>query len=419
MKRQAITPRPNWQAKLERLGFDYHSMDGDYWQERACYRFTERQIDRLEDATNELHELCIAAVSFIIKHDRFAQLGIDPSAAALIEQSWRQREPGLYGRFDLVYHPVHTPVPKLLEYNADTPTSLFEASVAQWYWLQDNFPHADQFNSIHERLIGQWRLIAEQYQRQHSKSHQHSEPRQHQVKPAVTFATITDSIEDVVTCRYLQDTAIQAGLTSQFMDLRNIGVMPIPSQNGVIGQFVDLEEHPIDLLFKLYPWEWLLEESFSAHIAESKTQWLEPIWKLLLSNKGILPILWEMNPNHPNLLPSYFASQREQLAHYPLKHGIIEKPLFSREGANISALNQDFTATGLATPGEYGGANKAQLIYQAMEPLPTFINAQKKPVYPVIGSWVIGHSAAGIGIREDDSLITKDSSHFVPHYFEA
>jgi glutathionylspermidine synthase len=402
MKRQAITPRPHWQAKLERLGFDYHSMDGDYWQESACYRFTERQIDRLEDATTTLHELCLAAVSFIINHDRFAQLGIAPATAALIEQSWRQREPALYGRFDLVYHPVHTPEPKMLEYNADTPTSLFEASVAQWYWLQDNFPHADQFNSIHERLIGQWRLITE-----HWPAH-----------AAITFATITDSIEDVVTCRYLQDTALQAGLTAQFMDLRNIGVMQTPTQAGQIGQFVDLADQPIEVLFKLYPWEWLLEEPFATHIADSKTQWLEPIWKLLLSNKGILPILWEMNPGHPNLLPSYFAGQREQLANYPLKHGIIEKPLFSREGANISALNSDFTATGLATSGEYGSTPINQLIYQAMEPLPTFMTAQQKPVYPVIGSWVIGHGAAGMGIREDNSLITKDSSHFVPHYFE-
>ena len=43
--------------------------------------------------------------------------------------------------------------PRLLEYNADTPTALLEASVAQWFWLQDCFPTADQFNSIHERLI--------------------------------------------------------------------------------------------------------------------------------------------------------------------------------------------------------------------------------------------------------------------------
>ncbi|WP_131669713.1 glutathionylspermidine synthase family protein [Psychrobacter pygoscelis] len=398
MQRHSVPARPYWQAKLERLGFDYHSIDGDYWQETACYRFSAAHIDLLEDSTNTLHELCLEAVDFIIRHDRFAQLGIDALSAQLIEESWRRGDASLYGRFDLVYHPLYTPTPKLLEYNADTPTSLFEASVVQWYWLQDNFPNNDQFNSIHERLITQWRLIAERLA----------------ATSTLTFATITDSIEDVVTCRYLQDTAIQAGLETQLMDLRALGWLDSSEQSG---QFVDLDDAPVQALFKLYPWEWLLEEPFAAHLSSSKTTWLEPIWKLLLSNKGLLPILWELNPNHPNLLPSYFAAERERLSTHHLPNGIIQKPLFSREGANISALAADFTPTGLATPGEYGDPATAQMIYQAMSPLPKFISAQKKPVYPVIGSWVIGNVAAGIGIREDDSLITKDSSHFVPHYF--
>lgn len=424
MIRRAIPPRPNWQSKLERLGFDYHSLDGSYWQEDAGYEFTASQIDDIEEATTTLHQMCLAAVDFIIRCDRFAQLGIDARTAALIEQSWQRRDPCLYGRFDLVYHPVFTPVPKLLEYNADTPTSLFEASVAQWYWLQDNFTQADQFNSIHERLISQWRIIGETLRRRSQPSNQKSPDssvKAHKdltfASAKITFATITDSIEDVVTCRYLQDTAIQAGLDTQFMDLREIGVI---EEAGKLAQFVDLADLPITGLFKLYPWEWLMQEAFAAHVEHSATAWLEPIWKLLMSNKGILPILWELNPHHPNLLPSYFATERDKLATLKadqLPHGIIQKPLFSREGANITALTTDFYPTGLATSGEYGNVSSDQMIYQAMQPLPQFINHARQPVYPVIGSWVIGHSAAGMGIREDDSLITKDTSHFVPHYF--
>lgn len=401
MHRHSVPPRPHWQAKLERLGFDYHSLDGDYWQETACYQFTDRQIDLIEDTTHDLHQLCLEAVNFIIKNDRFTQLGIDAPTAQLIEESWRRRDASVYGRFDLVYHPDHTPTPKLLEYNADTPTSLFEASVVQWYWMQDNFPNADQFNSIHERLLGQWRIIRERL------------PSPPTASPTLTLATITDSIEDVVTCRYLQDTAIQAGFETQLIDLRALGWLDTSEQSG---SFVDLDDAPITALFKLYPWEWLMEEPFAAHLPHSDTTWLEPIWKLLLSNKGLLPILWELNPDHPNLLPSYFAGDRERLSTYPLPHGIIQKPLFSREGANISALDADFRPTGLATSGEYDHQRHGS-IYQAMAPLPQFITAQKKLVYPVIGSWIIGNSPAGIGIREDDSLITKDSSHFVPHYF--
>lgn len=216
-----------------------------------------------------------------------------------------------------------------------------------------------------------------------------------------------------MTCRYLQDTAIQAGWDTQLLDLRAVGVIESKDK----AQFVDMDDQPIETIFKLYPWEWLLIEPFAAYLPNVACQWLEPIWKLLLSNKGLLAILWELYPQHPNLLPSYFAKQRHKLANYDLKHGVIQKPLFSREGANISVLTADFTPTGLATPGEYGSTDADALIYQAMQPLPKFINSAKQPVYPVIGSWVIGHVAAGMGIREDDSLITKDSSHFVPHYF--
>lgn len=445
MNRHSLPARPYWQAKLERLGFDYHSMDGSYWQETAGYQFSARQIDLLEDATNTLHQMCLQAVTFIIKNDRFAQLGINPTAAQLIEQSWRQRDPSLYGRFDLVYHPLHTPVPKLLEYNADTPTSLFESSVVQWYWLQDNYPDADQFNSIHERLISQWRIIYEQLNKNLASNLRQSSsqtPSPHLSKawsarfaesptlpnsPPInlTFTTITDSIEDTVTCRYLQDTAIQAGnsmlgnhgesvVNTQFLDLRSLGVLETSARSA---EFVDLNDQPITSVFKLYPWEWLLEEAFAHYLPMSDTIWIEPIWKLLLSNKGLLPILWELFPHHPNLLPSYFADQRQQLSQHSLPHGIIEKPLFSREGANINVLDSHFRPTGLATTGEYGDSHNAAKVYQAMQPLPEFITDDQRSVYPVIGSWIIGHVAAGIGIREDNSLITKDSSHFVPHYF--
>lgn len=71
--------------------------------------------------------------------------------------SWNEEPPAIYGRFDLAYDGIHPP--KLLEYNADTPTALLEASVVQWYWLQDVFPKDDQFNSIHEHLVAKWKEL--------------------------------------------------------------------------------------------------------------------------------------------------------------------------------------------------------------------------------------------------------------------
>jgi glutathionylspermidine synthase len=145
----------------------------------------------------------------------------------------------------------------------------------------------------------------------------------------------------------------------------------------------------------------MVREDFGQHLLTSKTQWVEPAWKMLLSNKGILPMLWQKYPNHPNLLPAFFETDPQQA----LASGWVRKPLYSREGANIELV--DLQGQRLQVDGPY---NDAPFIRQAFHALPKFDQS-----YTLIGSWVVGDSAAGICIREDNSLITKDSSRFLPH----
>ncbi|HEY6837781.1 MAG TPA: glutathionylspermidine synthase family protein, partial [Geobacteraceae bacterium] len=164
--------------------------------------------------------------------------------------------------------------------------------------------------------------------------------------------------------------------------------------------FVDLEEEPIRTLFKLYPWEWLVREEFGPNLLQSPVRLIEPAWKMLLSNKGILPILWEMFPDHPNLLEASFADR-------PLAGDYVRKPLLSREGGNILMRRR---GEWVVTSGTYGDEGH---IYQRYVQLPSFDGN-----YPVVGSWVIGGDPAGIGIREDRSEITTNGSRFIPHYFE-
>ena len=382
MKRITVAPRPDWQSEMARIGFNYHSIDGNYWQEDACYVFTESQIDLLEDATNTLHHMYVQAVAHVVKTGDYARLGIDDIAAKQIEDSFGRQAPSLYGRFDLCFDGINPP--KLYEYNADTPTALFEASVAQWYWLQAQggiLRGADQFNNIHERLLVEFESL----------------------KPMLAHDTlyltaVSDSIEDLTTTQYLQDVAIQAGLQTDYIDIGNIGYRMSD------GQFTDLNNNIIHHLFKLYPWEWLLAEEFGQHIASSNIHLIEPAYKLLMSNKALLTVLWEMFPNHPNLLAA-------SLNPNDISTNVVKKPFFSREGANISLTHANQT---LSTHGQYG---QEGYVYQESKPLPKFSNNQGQDVFAVIGSWIVGHSAAGIGIREDSTLITKDTSLFVPHAF--
>lgn len=373
MKRIHLEPRKDWQQKVEELGMGYHSVGGTYWDESACYEFSPSEIDMIEDVTDELHQMCLESVDKIIQNDWFDRLAINPKTAMSIVKSWENKEEGIYGRFDLSYDGIHPP--KMLEYNADTPTSLFESSVVQWMWLEEVFPQYDQYNFIHEQLIKQWDMLAKQ------------------LKQPVYFGCVDDSMEDLITTEYLRDTAIQAKLATKHIFVRDIG----KTDRDI---FVDLQEKEIGALFKLYPWEWIISEDFGDAIQQqSHMRVIEPIWKLLLSNKAILAILWELFPKHPNLLPSFFEKSL-------LGQEYVKKPFFSREGANVSLVSKD----GIESfGGQYG---KEGFVYQQIAKLPNF-NGN----YALVGSWVVGNKACGLSIREDKTLITTNQSRFLPHYF--
>ena len=376
MRRVLIDPRADWQRKVEEAGLSWHTGEQPYWNESAFYEFTAQEVDALEAATNELEGMTLQAAQYIIDNKLYGRLGIPEIAIPLIERTWEAEPPSLYGRFDLAYN--GSGPPKLLEYNADTPTSLLEAAVIQWYWLQDTFPARDQFNSIHERLIALWKELTP-----------------YLPDARVDFCSM-DDIEDGMTVTYLQDTAQQAGLTANAFPITEIG------WNG--RAFVDPDARPMGAVFKLYPWEWMVQEEFGKYLASVDTVWIEPAWKMLLSNKGLLPILWTLFPNHPNLLEASFDGPG-------LIRSWVRKPLMGREGANITLHRPG--EDDLETEGDYG---EEGFVYQEMAPLVGFDGQ-----YPVIGSWVVGHeegnSAAGMGIRESETPIVTNSSSFVPHVF--
>jgi glutathionylspermidine synthase len=377
MQRRRCNPRPNWQQIVESQGLTFHTTEsGPYWDESAFYTFSAAEIDVLEQATNELQEMCLKAAQHIIDNQRYAELCIPSAAIPAIEDAWERERPSIYGRFDLAFDGVNPP--QMLEYNANTPTSLIEAAVIQWHWLNDVCGSADQFNSIHEKLIAQWKEI---------RPHLNAGP---------LYFTGTDDREDAITLAYLQDTAGQAGIAAQQIAIGDIG------WNERAGQFRDLDEREIGNVFALYPWEWLLAEYPDALLrVQSRAIWIEPIWKMLWSNKALLAILWELFPGHPNLL----EARRDGPG---AMRDYVRKPLLSREGANV------LLKTGgreYSTGGDYG---EEGFVWQADARIPCFDGR-----FPVIGSWVVtDQGACGIGIRESDTPITDNLSRFVPHCFQ-
>jgi glutathionylspermidine synthase len=376
VQRRSVRPRAGWEQIVESQGLIYHHTAGAvYWNESAYYAFSSREVDEIEAATNEIQRLCLEAGQRILDERRFADFGIPERAADAIARAWNDEPPAIYGRLDLAYDGVHPP--KLLEYNADTPTTLLEAAVVQWYWLQDCQKGADQFNSIHERLVAKWREL-----------------KDYTASPLYFAAAEDPQGEDLMTVTYLRDTATEAGLNTAALLMKDIG------WDDDARVFVDLDNRPIGSIFKLYPWEWLLHEAFGDRLLQTldRTQWIEPIWKLLWSSKALLPTLWELYPNHPNLLPAYLDGPRD-LTRY------VKKPRLGREGANITLVGDTTVETG----GDYG---EEGFVYQALAPVPVFDGN-----YAVIGSWLVDGAACGMGIRESDGPVTTNLSRFVPHMF--
>ncbi|MER6946095.1 glutathionylspermidine synthase family protein [Nonomuraea sp. NPDC000554] len=380
MRREHGTPRDGWETIIESQGLPYHrtahpeGLTRPYWDESTHYVFTLDEVEDLETQVEELHGMCLEAVEHVVSAGRFADFAIPEWAAEEVARSWQRRDPYLYARFDLRYN--GTGPAKLLEYNADTPTSLVESSVVQWFWLKDVHPGDDQWNSVHERLIDRWRELA--------------------LPPGPThfaWTNMDETGEEAMTLAYLQETAEQAGRHTVAIAMEDIG------WDALNRRFVDMEERMIRSAFKLYPWEWMLADAFGRHAVRHST-WIEPLWKALLSNKALLAILWELFPGHPNLLPAYLDGPRELTSY-------ISKPLLGREGASMRIVTPSGTSE---TPGSYGQEGH---VFQAFDALPEF-DGQR----PVLGAWVVGDEAAGLGIRETTGLITDDTSSFVPHRIE-
>lgn len=423
--------RPAWEAQVVAQGLVFNDdhiprPDGgfdvrSYWREAQYYSFSAVEIENLADAGNTiLDRMLVPAAEHIIEDKRYAELAIPSWAVPAIEKSWDEDSPSVIGRFDLRYgnHPELVAadptlaVPTLLEYNADTPTSLLESTAIQWNWLLSNdaVSGRDQWNNVYEALVLAWKRNLSRFTAQTGR----------RIKTVhLAWSSADTSGEDQMTVLAMADAVTEAGYEVDLLHTEDIKLaedpMTIDFAGTVVhpGTFLDGTNRPIDVIFKLYPWEMLAEDPFGRTalwnaVQPGGTVWVEPPYKMLWSNKGILAILWEMFGDDPvlsrYLLPTYFAG-REPAGFT----SYAEKPLLGREGANVRLVRDGETVH--TEPGPYGVEGTVR---QLLAPLPDFAGVDG-PHHPVLGVWMVDGESAGLGIRESDGLITDNLSSFVPH----
>lgn len=457
MKRVERPVRPAWAQRIAEEGLVYHQTTlpngttRSYWREGAAYSFSAAEIVLLEEAAATLFDMLVQAGDYIIAHNQqdadgtminilMQRMQIPPAFYPAITASWNQEPPcqSVYGRFDICFggsdHPDPSMrVPRLYEFNSDTPTSLLESAITQWYaYVDTKSKGEDQWNGIHEALVEAWKRNLGLLEQQLG------------FKPKVTFlfSSEDDSHEDEMNVAELAETCQQAGYQVRMEYIEQVQLASdgrfylAPQGTRPQDSYEAGELEHLDVCFKLHPWEMLWNSdplwveaivSDMARVGQHDqdgnytggTYWIEAPYKALWSNKAILAILWDMfgDPNSSlydpekarYLIPAWLEDKQ------PNNLGsFVRKPIFGREGANVQFV-QGGTVVNQGTDQQYGSEG---FIVQQLAELPEFTTADGETMRPVLGIWLIDGVPAGMGIREDTSAITGNTSFFISHVIE-
>ncbi|WP_086256486.1 glutathionylspermidine synthase family protein [Campylobacter vicugnae] len=391
MKLKKIEPLDN--GYLESIGFGWHTdLDGSRYISNELVSITQDEAEAFYEATNELYDMYVAAAEYVINNDLFHELGIPFNLVDIIKSSWENDVHWhLYGRFDLAGGVDGKPI-KLIEFNADTPTSLFETAIIQWAMLKfNNLDEAAQFNDVYEALVENFkRLIT--LEEDTSKFDEYYEGWK------ILFSSIAGSSEDENTTRLLEAAARDAGFECDFAFVDEVS---FDDENGIFWNGQNWE-----YWFKLIPWEMIaIDESDLALIIKNiiknqKAIILNPAYTLLFQSKGIMKILWDLYPNHPLLLESSFE---------PLKgKKQVKKPFLAREGANVSIINSDGSIE-IQNDGEYANG---KFLYQEFA---DFAKDENGNSYQA--GMFFAFEGCALGFRKGKDII-DNYSKFVGHIIE-
>lgn len=388
LRLQKITPLDT--SYLESLGFVWHTdSDESSYISDALVVISEAEAEAYYEATNTLYDMYVEAAEHVIENNLFHEIGIPFNLVEVVKESWESDVHWhLYGRFDLAGGVDGKPI-KLLEFNADTPTALFETAIVQWAMLKQNrLEEESQFNGLYEALVDNFKRLV-------TLEEDVSDFEERYDGWNFLFTSVKGNAEEENTVRLLQHIAAEAGFETEFAYIDEIEFSP---EEGILYQ-----EKNYELWFKLIPWEDIaLEESDLAMlltniIKNQKAIIFNPAYTLLFQSKGLLKILWDLYPNHPLLLESSFEPLQGKKQ--------VKKPVFGREGGSVSILDENAQELE-SVEGNY---DNHKMVYQAYTELPTDTQGQSYQA-----GVFYAYEACGLGFRKGGKILSN-MSKFVGH----
>jgi glutathionylspermidine synthase len=375
---------------LEELGFSWHTdNDGSKYVSDALVEVTPKEAEKYYEAVNEIYDMYVEAAEYVIENDLFFELGIPFNLVETIKKSWENDVHWhIYGRFDLAGGIDGKPI-KLIEFNADTPTSLFETALLQWALLKfNNMDEDSQFNNVYEAISENFRRLITLFDDTETFDERYDGWK-------ILFSSISNNDEEEVTTKLLQQIATDAGFNTGFEYLENTNF----DEDGIY----DGNDNEYEYWFKLFPWEDIaIEEPELATILTTimnnqKAIILNPAYTLLFQSKGMMKIMCDLFPNSPYLLKT---------SDKPLD-GVkqVQKTVFGREGANTKILSQD-GQTLQSVDGPYDNHKK---IYQEYVDFPKDSNGSKYQA-----GVFFAYEACGLSFRKGGEIL-DNMSKFVGH----
>lgn len=379
-------------AVYEEMGWGYFlSPEGNAYLTDEIVEISAAERDAFYSAGNHLYERFVAAAEYVLDNDLLHTLGIPPNLYELIEYTWEDdRHLHLYGRFDLVGGTDGLPM-KVLEFNADTPTSVPETAIIQWAQLRANgIPEDRQFNFLYEALVDNFKRLKQ------------LNPGR---EPAILFSTLEGAAEDDHNVELLQTAAREAGFETAF---RYVDEVIFSEINGIFIADEEGNTTQYPFWFKLIPWEYIaLDEPEMARIltkivTRGLAIVLNPAYTMLFQSKAIMAHLWDLFPKDPLLLET---SLKEPIGRH--NYPFVEKVVLGREGANVAIFDKEGLPE-TARRGEYEDQIK---VYQALAQLAR----DNKGHYYQAGVF-FAYEACGVGFRRSTHRIIDNAAQFVGHW---
>lgn len=388
LKKIQHLPEPTFRA----LGWEW-LINADNWNylTSELLPITEVESEEFYENTNLLYKVMTNAAQHVIQHNYWKELDIPYNMVELIKYTWndRKRHIHLYSRFDIAGGIDGLP-PKLLEFNADTPTSVPETAVIQWAQLKANeIAETHQFNFLHEALVAQFELLKK------------NNP---DLSPTLLLSSMRESAEDDANVDLIADAATTAGFEVEFRYVDEVVFSP---NEGIFVDYGWDKFKRFSFWFKLVPWEYIANDEpqlldiLSHIILGRRAVVLNPPYSLLLQSKGLLKYAWDTHKYHDLLLATSFEE--------PLRYEkYVKKVLFGREGANVSIFDE----VGNQISTRDGDYLRYRSIYQSFAQL----GRDPEGRYYQAGVFYAGE-ACGLGFRRG-GLIIDNGASFVGHVIE-